>query len=601
MTNALDYCRKHVYFWQSSPIAGKFDESKYKFLVDILLSLDDIYCKDSTIFGPTQSVKTVLLQCVAAYLLDIKRKSMLAVAQSDEDAGEFSKVKLRPFLERIHSLKSTVKKGPYSITDSLWQWASHELIISGPGKNATNSKSACYILTDESHLWNLTNPGASHALRDRTGTRWDRHIFDFTTAPDAGAEVDVSYHKGRQNEWHLGCIYCEKPIWPIWTNDPRNRGDKEDIAYNGTEVFHWTESGSETEMLDSIHMRCPHCDGRIDDTVRNRVDLDVYAQYVAKNPDADRMFNSFRWNCFAPRWKPWRDLFSIYLTAIESAKLGSLEPYSNWVTKHEVRVNNHEYPMLGNSIQGRDYRSADVEVVDENKLRVGSFDLQEGTNGEGFHLWGLIDEFEKSGESKRVCYERLATWHDARKFQLDHTVRDEHIGCDFGARDREVFGYCAAWHWFALKSGDEESFAHPIADTKTGHVTYIELPYSTPRLENPMTGKEVKQVRLRGSRIPPGFCGSRLWSKPRIYPILYAHKNGNARYYGIATDINPEYTNQLHSYIPGLDIDKKTNTTRKTIWKKVKTHDHSFIVSCQNLVIANVAGYFPMSKTEVTI
>lgn len=588
--DALDYCRKNITFWQNSPIMGRFDDNKYPLLRAPLQAIDDISCKTTTAFGPTQSLKTVLAQCTLAYLLDVRRKSVLAVSQTDDDAKDFSIIKLRPFLERIPSLKNTVRKGTYSITNDQWLWASHELIISGPGENAQQSKSVCYLVTDEAHRWNIEYPGAMAALEDRMGTRWDRHAFHFTTAPEAGAEVDIIYHKGKQHEWNVRCLYCNELIWSVWLNDPRK-------PYNGVEVFHYIDSGSETEMLDSIRMICPHCDREIRDTIRNRVEMDQGAQYVVNNPEADKLYDSYRWNCFGPRWKSWRDLFAIYLAAINSAKLGNLQPYENWVTKYEVRSNTHEYPMLGDSVQGRDYDRSDI-VIDESKLRVASFDVQEEG---GFHIWALIDEFERDGASRRIEYKKLFSWSDAREFQLYHHVKDKDVGVDYGHRDREVFGKCAQWHWYALKSGDETSFAHVIMDQRTHQTATILLPYSEPRLENPMSGKEQKVIVLRRG-VPPGFCLSILWSKPVIYPILYAHKNGTAgRYYGIARDINPEYVDQLHSYIPATEIDKKTNTTKKILWKQVKVMDHSWACSAQSIVMAMRAGFFPMSKIEEAI
>jgi len=190
-------------------------------------------------------------------------------------------------------------------------------------------------------------------------------------------------------------------------------------------------------------------------------------------------------------------------------------------------------------------------------------------------------------------FSKLNSWSEARQFQLDHNVKDRDTGCDFGHRDREVFGRCAEWKWYALKSGDFDDFPHQIRDPKTKQVTSIFLPYSEPRLENPMSGKEGKIVILRRG-VPPGFCLSRLWSKPKLYAILYAHKNGNGHYYGIAKDIGDEFTSQLHSYVPALDVDKKTGTTRKTIWRQVRKADHAFVTSCQNILMAMVAGYFPL-------
>lgn len=594
--SAIEYARKNVFFWQTdSPIGGKFDDSKYPLVRRQLESLSNPFVKCSVHYGPTQSIKTVLLEIFAAYLLDFKRKSVLAVSQTDDDAREFATIKLTPALERWGNLASTLKKGRYSATLSHWLWPSHELIISGPGPNAQNSKSAPYVLTDEAHLWNLIYPGALVALDDRMGLRWDRRASHFTTAADQGTDIDKLFRRGRMNEWNLRCPDCNQLFEPLWEENSKEK-------YNGHLVF-IADGPMESAPLDSIRMRCPHCDKRdLFDHPRLRKEMDDGADYVASNPDADKSIDSFRWNAFGPRWKSWRDLMAIYQSAIYSAKLGDLAPYENWIKKQLVQTWTGDFPSLGSNGGGRDYSRFSITRRPES-LRVCSFDLQEGIGNEGFHLWGQADEFDIGGASRRVDYQKLASWTDARAFQLDHGVLDKNAGCDFGARAREVFGRCAEYHWLALKSGDEEGFAHPIVDAK-GNIVYTNLPYSTTRPENPMAGKSAlnsidgqsrKIIRFQSGKVPPGWCISRLWSKPAIYPIFYALKSGQAgRYYGIATDLNPEYEAQLHSYVPRNDPDKKTNTVRKVLWVQTRKADHSWVTSCQNLLIAIHAGYYSL-------
>jgi len=462
--------------------------------------VDDIRHREICLYGPTQAMKTVVLEIVIAYLLDMRRKSVLAVAQTDDDSKSFSQIKLAPILERIPSLENTVKSGRSGKTVSQWLWSAHELIISGPGENAQESKSVSALVTDEAHRWNVAYPGAMAALRNRLGLRWDRLEFHATTAAEVGTEIDIDYHAGQQDEWHIRCLGCNGLIWPLWTEASR-------AHYNGHEVFQWKESQSETETLDSIVLVCPHCGLDHEDNAHNRVDMDLGADYVTMNPTADASIRSYRWNAFAPRWKAWRDLLAIYKKAIHSAKLGDLAPYRDWVTKQCVESWENQYPMLGDSTLGRDYSLADIQP-DPTKLRFVSIDVQDGKGGDVFHLWIQIDEFERNGDSRRIAYERCATWEDARARQSFFGVADKCVGVDCGDRAREVFAYCAKFHWLALKSGDEEGFAHPIVNPVTHVVTHVSLPYSTTRLESATVGKETqKDIRLpRGGKAPAGFA-----------------------------------------------------------------------------------------------
>ena len=574
MSSALDYATKHVYLWQSSPVSGQFDILKYPFIRRPLLALDDIDVKETVIYGPAQSFKSVFLQIATAYRLAISQCSVLAVAQSDDDADEFSKVKLGPFLDRLPHLDRMQVAKP---TINLRRWANHELIISGPGANAQNSKSARFVHTDEAHLY---KHGMLAALMDRCGQRWNRHALHVTTAADKGTEVDIKYHQGDQREWNVRCIHCNALFEPLWEDASREK-------YNGHRVFQWIDNGSETETLNSIQFVCPHCDKPIENTPRNRVLMDDGADYVAMNPAADKSARSFRWNAFASRFKPLRDLLSIYLKAIESAKLGDFKPYENWVKKQEVRTWTGEIPQVGVANVGRDHKLSEIEVKEED-LRVISCDVQDKG---GFHIWALVDLWHPNGDSKRLAYEKLASFDDLRALQEKYNVKDLRdtkthscVAIDHGHREPEVFAACARWDWLALKSTSEEEFSHYIRRNGQPDLQVMK-PWSPVRSGNPLLGKSNAQ-RAK-------LCATRLWSKPRIYSIFYTLKNGDTkRAYSIATDFSPVFVDQVHSYVPSEGVDKKTGVFTKQLWRKVKADDHGFVCGAQSLLLAILHGQF---------
>ena len=575
ITNAVDYATKHVYFWQSSPISGKFDIAKYPFVKKPLLSLDDIDVKETVVYGPAQSFKSVFLQIATAYRLSVAQNTVLAVAQSDDLAEEFAKVKLNPFLERLpHLFDTQVVKH----TIGLWRWPNHELIICGPSENQQQSKSCRFLHTDEGHLYKY---GALAALTDRMGQRWNRHGLHTTTAADAGTEIDTKFHQGNKQEWHVRCIYCNGLFQPLWEDESRR-------VYNGHRVFRWLDSGSETETLNSIQTFCPHCDKPIANVPRNRVEMDDGADYIAMNPSADKSTLSFRWNAFASRYKPLRDLLSIYLKAIESAKLGDFAPYENWVKKQEVRTWTGEIPQVGTVAINRDHELSQIEVV-ESDLVLGSCDVQSES---GFHIWALADVWHPSGDSKRLSYDKLSSFDDLRAWQLRHGIKDftpnkdrhPFLCIDHGHLEPDVFSACARWNWLALKSTDEDSFSHVIKRRNQPDMI-IEKPWSVVRPGNPLIGKAGQQNAK--------LCASRLWSKPRIYSLFYRLKQDETgRKYSIARDFSPVFVDQVHSYIPAASIDKKTGSTSKTYWRQVKKDDHAFICGAQSLMLAIIHGQY---------
>ncbi len=591
--DALSYARKKIRFLNDSPIQGKFEESRYPFLKDPIVALDDIHAKCTVIYKPAQAMGTVYMQIATAYRLDIKRKSIMAVAQTDADAKDFSQVKLGPFLLSIASLRDTVRRGPYSISQTKWLWPMHELLINGPGENATESKSVPYVHTDEAHLWCVNYPGALEALENRMGNRWNRAGLHVTTAAESGTDIDLRYYQGGQNEWHLGCPHCTKLIWPLWINDARN-------PYNGEEVFHWKDSQSESETFDSIRMVCPHCSKEIIEHPVTRTEMDGLGAYVAMNPEADRAFNSFRWNYFAAKWMSWRDCLAAYNGAIYKAKLGNLKSYIDFVKKKEVRSNNGDFPMMDRST----VYISDNWAARNDTIRLGATDYQAGKEGEAPHWWAGVAEYARNGDSRRIAYQKLHSWVEVRAFQQDNGVKDPNatnskpqFASDCGYRDKEVFARCAQWRWYALRGDDAVEFDHISQPDPKRPPIRTTAPYSHPWLGNSTVGRALPTVgngRIIG--VPPNMCLGMYWSNPTIYAIFHALRTGQSgREYGIPPNFSKEFIEQHAAFLPVVELDKARNLPKRTVFKCVKPgNDHAWDIENMCLVLAILHGYFPL-------
>lgn len=579
--DAIAWANKYVVFEKSSPVTGAFNLHKYPFLASPLRALDDISKKQIVVYKASSALGTVFLQIATAYRLDRRPGDMLIVAQSDDDANDFSKTRVRPFVERLEPLMSMLKKDKYAITNDMLQWPHQFAIISGPGVNSQNSKQVRYVHTDESHLW---KSGALAAFEKRMGGRWDRSGLHVSTAADEGADIDALYHEGAQNEWHHRCPSCNELVWLQWREASKK--------HYGAEVFRWRECEDERQSLDSITLVCPHCKAEHADTPRSRFALCEHGDYIPMNPAHEPAKESFRWNVFAAHWIAWRDILAEHFQAMKAARIGDLSKHADFVKKRECRSYVPEIPDLGESVEGRDYRLADVWGI-EDTVRIAAFDVQDAG---GLHFWGQVDEFARDGSSRRVAFARLSSWEACREFAVSHGVHPHNTFVDYGFRDREVFARCAEWEWYALASTDDSEYTHyrTLPDkTKMGFTR----PYSPTQEQDSMSGrKKLEIVRARANALPAGFCYSRLWSKPVLAGILYRLKAGKSisgRYYGIALDISGDYVSQLHSYVPTTTRNKITGGL-KMFWKKCKKDDHSFATSSMCLVGAMVSGHFPM-------
>lgn len=362
--NAIDFSTRHVVFKESSPISGAFDIDKYRFLAKPLLSLDNIRVKQTTIYKAASSVGTVCGQIAMAYRLACRPGSMLFVCQTDDDAKDWMATRGRSWFESIDYLTSLLKEGRYSIKSDLLTWPHQWLMIHGPGVNNQNSRQVRYVHTDEAHL-DAWKPGFMASFTTRMGLRWDRNEFHVSTASDESTvdgegkpvsrEIDVKYHEGQQDEWHLGCVHCHKLVWPLWEQYSVDH-------YNGHKVFQWKESQSHKETIESLVMICPYCGKETKDDPKIRYEMSMMGDYVAMNPGHDPKNESYRWSRFAPNWMRWDEILETYLKAVSIARSGSMKEMEEFTKKWLCMTWRGHIPDLMDAYVTGDYRLGDVWI-----------------------------------------------------------------------------------------------------------------------------------------------------------------------------------------------------------------------------------------------
>lgn len=585
---ARDFASKYITFAKTSPVTGAFRLLMYPFLGAPLDASDDIRVKRLTILKASSCLGTVLGQIINAKRIAEDVGDQIMVCQTDDDAEKWTKTRGKEWLESVPNVVRLLRDDKYAQTNSLWLFRHKFLIITGPGLSSAQSDQVRYVQTDESHLPSYP-PGRLVEFEKRMGARWDRQATHITTAADEGKEVDQFYYQGSQNEWHWRCPKCTNLVWPLWEDDAKER-------YNGEKVFRWAEQQSDTMTLDSIHAICPWCQHERKDNSRDRYSLQRDADYVAMNPSAPVEYASYRWSALAAaHWMPWRDLLSEYLSAIKSWDNFDLKPFEDWEKKRLCKTWIPRPPSCGDGNGVGNYAMGDPWQTESEQLRVCSFDIQESP----FHIFAQADCFDRNGDSRRIDFQKLTTWQQARAFQLKHNVKDSDTYCDCGHRMHEVFGRCEEWGWYALFADDDDSFDHHLSNPKGRHLPKIvvSMLYSMTTMEDAFAGKHVKRIK-RHESVPPGFCLSRRWAKYAIGTHLMGLKGGKSRYYGIASNIDPEYSAQLNSHSFVTSQNKKTGVT-ELILKQIRTQDHAFSTSSMCLVGAIIRNFFPLSETKI--
>ena len=551
--------------------------------------MDNIDVKRIVIYKASSCLGTVFQEIALAYRIARQAGDVLFVAQSDADAKDWSVTRGEHALMSIPGIVAMQKADKYWKTQLRWMFADKFLIISGPGENAAQSKQVRFLHTDESHLQAFES-GRLAEFEERMSKRWDRQSVHATTAPNAGKEIDVFFNEGNQDHWHHRCPKCQKLIWMLW--------EERSIEKYGMRVIHWEDKQSDTATLDSIKVICPHCENGIyEDKPRDRYELVLSGDYVAMNPDAAKETASLQWSCFAAHWMPWRDHLAKYLTARNAAKLGDLSGIEDFDKKRLCIPWTPRLVSFGKDLGKSDYCKADKWQVDDSVLILTS-DYQAGKEGEGSHLWALATQWDANGNSRRLAYEKLSTFSKLREFQLELGIKSNNVCVDSGFDSRTVFRQCSIFQWYAARGSDDEHILHYVK-TKNGTISYP-MPYSQTERQNGNLGAKRTDklgVNLSGP-LPLGWCLQRVMCNPTLYAMREVLKNGSAgRYFGIASDIGDDYTKQANSWIQVKQTNKITNI-EKVFWKKVAPDDHAHDCEVMALMMAMVAGYYPVAKRE---
>ena len=584
----LDFARAQIRFDKSSPITGPFRDEFYPFLRAPFNAADSIECKRLVIFKASSCMGTVAGQIINLKRIVCDVGDQMIVCQTDDDAATWAKTRGKEWIRSNPDAMRLLSRDKYAMTNDLVLFRTKFLQITGPGISSAQSVQVRYCQTDESHLESYPD-GRLIEFEKRMGGRWDRQGTHITTAPDEGREVATFYLAGQQDEWHFRCPKCAQLFWPLWGEDARQK--------YGTDIF--SSGQSETVLF------CPHCSERFKDTARDRYALNKDGDYVAQNPTAPPETRSFRWSVFAAHWISWREMLIESNSAMEAAKLGNLKPWEDYEKKRLCKIYVPRLPDFGDAKGNRDYRLGDPWQPGGETLRVLSCDPQAGKAGEPAHRHALVTEWDRQGNSRRVCYRRIDTAAQLHEMASEFGVQEgkpgknSHIIIDSGHEPRRTFRECGQFGWYAFKGSDLQQF-HAVkqgigADAMS--VTHP-MPYSQPEPQSGVVGEALPKSarKVKAGRLPDGWAYCITSHNPELYGYLYALITGaSGRYFGIAQDMPECYVKNMPGFMPLIEPDKKTATVKKIVWKKIR-EDHYWDLEVMALVIAIRSGFFPLGK-----
>ena len=604
--STLQFATENIVFEKLSLYTGRFNIEHYKRLRAPLAANDDIRTKRLVMLAAAGCMKTVALQiCIAHHIARVGGDCKF-FAQNDDKGDTWSQDRGQPFILPIPECRRLLKMSITErgrVTKSKWYFRNCTFHISGPSKAQRQTDQLQTVWIDEAHLPDSFEDGALKEIEDRIQSAgWLGKAVYGTTAPDDGREIAQFFLAGPQNEYHWKCPKCAKLIWPLWREVTPTQ--KHAVEVYGKDVFLWDETPDKKPIVESIRARCPHCDAIFHDTTQDRESL-CGDDYVPMNPNPQPGTDSYRWNVFSVPELEWKSTLQKYVEAIEYALLGNLDVMENFVKKQICGIWTPTMPSLGDAKGNRDYWLGDVWQPGGETLRVLSCDPQAGKAGEPAHRHALVTEWDRQGNSRRVCYRRIDTAAQLHEMAAEFGVsegkpgKNSHVIIDSGHEPRRTFRECGQFGWYAFKGSDLQQF-HAVKQgigADAMNVTHP-MPYSQPEPQSGVVGEALPKSarKVKVGRLPDGWAYCITSHNPELYGYLYALITGTSgRYFGIAQDMPECYVKNMPGFMPLIEPDKKTATVKKIVWKKIR-EDHYWDLEVMALVIAIRSGFFPLGK-----
>ena len=152
---ALDFAKRYIRFERTSLVSGPFYLPKYPMLGEPLAELDNINTKTLVVYKASGCMGTVFLQIAMAKRILCDVGDMYFVAQTDDDAKGWGVERGAEFILSIPDILRLRHSDKYWQTQSDGCSATKWLIITGPGKEARDSRGRCATYSPTNHIWRI--------------------------------------------------------------------------------------------------------------------------------------------------------------------------------------------------------------------------------------------------------------------------------------------------------------------------------------------------------------------------------------------------------------------------------------------------------------
>ena len=536
---------------ESSPMPGRWRSDSSPWVRAVMEDFSNNGIRDIAVQCAAQSSKTQTVICCACWAISEDPGPGLWVTSTKDELRDFVRDRLTPTFENCRPVKA--RMGEPTMTGFIFDGMAFYCAWAG-SKARLQSKPIRWLFCDEVRNY---PPGRLEMVLKRTRSFWNSRRFLISTPGTKGDAMDTAFRAGDQRHWHFECPHChhlqrlkfEQLKWD--TNETTKPGGK------------WRFDA----LAGTIRYECSGCGFGIKDTPVERRWIENHGKFVPLNTNAPRSRVSYTWNALLPHWVEWRSVVEEFLCAMAAMRAdGDIEAMFTFVTEtlgeawdtDRWLVTRDDYIFERKA----DYNFGDVWPVE--KVRFLAADRQ-AKGGE--HYFWVCRAFGPGGASRLISYGRCNSVMELEEIREKLNVSKANCMIDSGFKATEVYRFCQATGWKAMKGDDADWFLYQ--DPKTEKT--VRRPWRKV-LVDPSIGAKASTAKRHLTLYQ--------WSNPTVKDHLALFTHGVVGQWTVPATTGRDYFDQLTAEVRENREDSRGRV--KTLWVQKRRDNH--FLDCELMI-----------------
>jgi len=446
---AWEWCEDWIVVDNTSPFPGKWRIATSPWVRDLMEVKTDRRATFIAVRCSAQSAKTQTVMNLLCYDISEDPGPTMYVMANGDDAKDFVRDRFHPTMKACKPARDALlREGKLSYT-----FTTMPLYFVGAGSSAKlQGKPIKRLYLDEVRNY---PPGALETVLKRVRAFGAlAQVFLVSTGNVKGDDVDRAFENGDQRTPHFPCPACGhiqqfRFAQIKWTT---NETTKPEGKWNFD------------RMAETIRFECEKCSHPIKDTPTERKLLCRTARFIRMNPNAPGHHVSFTWGALLPWWVAWRSVVEEFILARQALRMGDIQPMKTFVTETLGESWEDHLGIIEDAghLEARKDKYDFGEPWPEEVQRFMAADVQ-AAGGE--HYWYAVRAFNKFGASRLMGFGRATSKDELEKLRQSYNVPITNAMIDTGYKASEIYRFCLATGWKAMKGDDTDYFLH--RDLKT--------------------------------------------------------------------------------------------------------------------------------------